>query len=227
MNTSDGIQIAIAVVLAATLLAVIWYASEARKQALASVEMAKAMRDQSLADDRPFLLIEVKDLGSTQFSEAPAEEEGPNPLAGYPVFLRYRLFNAGRGPAKEIGTSIRHPGARYEGSSKDVLRAGDSWDVEITLQGETLALITDSFAESPSKGLNDFLVKAGAPPLEAGYDCGIVVRYTDIHDLAYLTFLRFGMISVTDNVRKTITSRTITPVEQRVVPVTALNGRLG
>ncbi len=227
MTPSDWIQVGIASVLTVTLLVVLWYAWETRKQAAASVQMAKAMREQTLAEDRPFLLVEVMDVSSTRFAAPDAEEEGPNPLAGYPVFLRYRLFNAGRGPAKEIGTSIRHPNARYEGSSKDVLRAGDSWDVEITLQNEAAALITDSFAESPSRGLNDFLVEVGAPPLEAGYDCGVVVRYTDIHDLAYLTFLRFGMIAVTDNVRRIVTSRTIRPIEQRVVPTHAQNGGLG
>lgn len=216
MTTSDWIQISVAGVLTATLVAILWYAWETRKQARASVQMADAVREQTLAADRPFLLVEVPRLESTEFLESPSDAE-PDPHAGYPKGLVYRVFNAGRGPAKEIGTSIRHPSARYKGGGKDVLRPGDTWDVGIELQGEAAALIEDSFDESPPKGLNDFLVRAAAPALEPGYDCGVVVTYTDIHDRRYLTYLRFGMIAVTDNVRKVVTSRTIKPAEQRIL----------
>lgn len=218
MTNSDWIQIGVAGVLTATLVAVLWYAWETRKQAKASVQMADAMREQTLAADRPFLLVEVPRLEATEFLESPSDSQPePDPHAGYPKGLVYRVFNAGRGPAKEIGTSIRHPSARYKGNSKDVLRPGDTWDVGIELQGEAAALIADSFDESPPKGLNDFLVRAGAPALEAGYDCGIVVTYTDIHDRTYATYLRFGMIAVTDEVHKVVKSRTIMPAEQRIL----------
>lgn len=206
-------------VLTLTLIAVIFYARETRRQADGSVRMAEAMHEQTLSADRPFLLIEVPSLEATEFLASPELDAGLDPHSGYPKRLAYRVFNAGRGPAKEIGTSIRHPAARYEGHARDVLRSGDTWEVKIELQAEAAAHIADSFEESPPKGLKAFLVRAGAAPLEEGYDCGIVVTYTDIHDRAYLTYLLFGMIATTDEVQKVVTSRVIRPAEQRVVPL--------
>lgn len=43
MNTGELIQIGVGVVLTLTLVAVLWYAWEARKQAAASSKMAEAM----------------------------------------------------------------------------------------------------------------------------------------------------------------------------------------
>ena len=69
MTTDEWIQIAVAGVLTATLVLVLWYAWETRRQAKASVQMAMAMREQVLAADRPFLLIEVPGPESTEFAE--------------------------------------------------------------------------------------------------------------------------------------------------------------
>ena len=52
MNAGDGIQIGVAVVLAVTLLAVLYYARQTQKQAEATVKMADAARDQAEASAR-------------------------------------------------------------------------------------------------------------------------------------------------------------------------------
>lgn len=189
-----------------------------REQANATAKMAQEMREQSLAADRPYLLVDIPRLDCIEFKEPAARQDGqPDPHIGFPTEIVYRVFNAGKGPAKEIGTSIRHPAVRYQGVSKDVLRSGDSWDVAIEPQAEAAALIADSFEESAPKGLSDYLERCGAVPLEPGYDCGIVVTYADINEQQYVTYLRFGMIAVTDEVRKKVTSRTIRPYEQRIL----------
>jgi hypothetical protein len=38
---------------------------------------------------------------------------------------------------------------------------------------------------------------------------------------SYLTYLRFGRIATTDNIRKVVTSRTIKPAEQRILTLPA------
>lgn len=55
MTADEGIQTYIAAILTLTLLAVGWYAWEARKQATASLEMAREMRETRYADLLPVL----------------------------------------------------------------------------------------------------------------------------------------------------------------------------
>ncbi|MEX2159040.1 MAG: hypothetical protein WEB04_06510 [Dehalococcoidia bacterium] len=222
MNAGEWIDLTVAAVTAATLLVVLWYTWETRRQASASARMADAMSEQTRSADRATLLIEIPRLDTTEFMEFAVDSEAePDPHAGYPESLTFRVSNVGRGPAKFLGASIRHPNARYKAANKDVLRQGDTWDVRIALHSHGVMLIADSLAESSPKGLRDFLMRIGAPPSPPGYDCGIAVTYADAQDKTYVTYMQFGMIAVTDCVRKVVESRLIMSADQRTIALQA------
>jgi len=121
MNTGDWIQV---FVLAATLLAVLWYAWEARKQAKASARIAEEAREQRLLTTRPILLLSPV-----------AEEQGwdgdiardiirlalPGPLAdATPV----RIVNVGTGVAVEVKVPYELPAQNPAEAVIDYLPAG-------------------------------------------------------------------------------------------------------
>ena len=98
MNVSDGIQIGVAGVLALTFLAVLWYAWEARRQAKASGEMAREMREQRLEGVRPVLSVSCK-LYDGKVGKDPSVE--------------VRLRNVGPGVALQIECVFDHPRFAY------------------------------------------------------------------------------------------------------------------
>ena len=190
------------------------------EQAKAATKMSAEVREQTLQSDRPYLLIEAQGPASVDFGEPEDDESRADPHSGWPQFMEFRVFNAGRGPAKEIGTTIHHPGTRYRGRSKDVLPPGEFWEVKVEVDEPHVVAITDSFGESPPRGLDEFLQWVGVPKVEPdSYSCGIVVTYVDIHESHYITYLRFGMIATTDMIRRTVLTRGIRPVEQRMFPL--------
>ena len=195
--------------------------NNATKQAKASVKMAEEMRAQRLDVDRPYLLIEVPRLRDVEWREVGiAEDSEPHPYSAYPKLFVCRVFNAGRGPAKEIVATALQTLVAYDKERKDVLAPGDSWDVALRAS-ESLAYIEDAFSEPRSRGIDDWMRNQGidSPSIGQAYDCGLVVGCTDIHDRPWATYLKFGLMSTTDNVRKVVTSRTLVPVEHRIIPV--------
>jgi hypothetical protein len=113
MNAGDGIQIGVGVVLTLTLLAVCWYAWEARKQAAASVETAHEMRQQRLAGVQPVVVISVHSATRSR-------------IAG-------TLVNVGSGPSFDLSFCLQSvDGGRDvdQGGEIQVLRPGDAQPVE-------------------------------------------------------------------------------------------------
>ena len=109
MDVSDVVQIALVIVLTATLGAVLWYACETRKQAKASADMAKEMREQRLAEDEPWLILDITDQKFADYHEwdehanmlrhkVTGEEIVPWPLPDCTI----RLHNDGRRAAINI-----------------------------------------------------------------------------------------------------------------------------
>jgi len=108
MNTGDGIQIGVAVVLTLTLLAVCWYAWEARKQAAASVEMAQEMRQQRLIGVQPIVVPLALLVGNRD--------------------IQAIVANVGSGPSFDLSfclQSLDTGNEVDEGSGAQVLKAGD------------------------------------------------------------------------------------------------------
>jgi hypothetical protein len=100
MNAGDGIQIGVGVVLALTLVAVVWYGWQARKQAEASARMAEEMREQRLLTTRPILLLSpVAQEAGTGTAEEGLRLALPGPL---PDTTPVRIINIGPGMAVEI-----------------------------------------------------------------------------------------------------------------------------
>ena len=115
MSSGDATQIAVAVVLTLTLAGVLWYASEARKQAKASVKMAREMREQRLSQGEPnvFIKLEATSPGSLVYIAADTPKEV---LQSFPEEVDFTLTNYGPGVALELdaivhfkeGTSFRY-----------------------------------------------------------------------------------------------------------------------
>ena len=96
MNAGDGIQIGVAVVLAVTLLAVLYYARQTQKQAEATVKMADAARDQAEASAR------IAEAALRPVMTLWAEDHPPESLAGAEVSYTVGYKNIGNGPALNI-----------------------------------------------------------------------------------------------------------------------------
>lgn len=100
-----------------------------KEQANASAEMARAMREERLAADRPYILVEF-------FGPTPLALEGARmlePSGGedwnkdYAMKRAYELINVGQGPAKDIETSVVHSAMPYGARRKATLRPGGGW----------------------------------------------------------------------------------------------------
>lgn len=194
-------------------------AEEMREQAEASVEMAREMREQRLDADRPRLLIETLNLDAVEWHEVGAGTDAePEPELAYPKRLVCRVHNDGRGPAKELRATLLQPLVAYNELTKDVLRPGDFWEVSLTAS-EALGLLHEGFTGEAPLGMEQWMHQNRIQSRAYGdaYDCGIVVGCTDIHDRKWATYLKFGLISTTDKVRKVVTSRILKTIEHRIV----------
>jgi len=219
-DNSGAVQAVATVILVAVTLAYVLLTRSinrnAAKQADASRKMADEMHKQGLDADRPYLLIEAQSLGNVQWKEVESlDAADADPCSAYPKAMSCLILNAGRGPAKEVAVGAIHPLVAYQGMRKDVLAPGESWVVSL-VASESLAYI--ALDDSP-KGINAWMVSQGidSPSLGESYDFGLIVRCTDIHDRVWATYLRFGLASSTDVVRGIVTSRTLYPIEHRIV----------
>lgn len=103
LNASDGIQIGLGVVLTLTLLAVFWYAWEARKQSKATVQMAKEMVESRHGSVLPFMdFVTERGRGVEVIAEALRIQEG-----NLPETFHGRMENIGFGPALDLKFQIK------------------------------------------------------------------------------------------------------------------------
>ena len=123
MTTGEWIQISVGVVLTLTLLAVCWYAWEARKQAKASARMAEEMRRQRLSVSQPVVVVRI-----LRVDELPSRHT-----------VRLRATNAGNGPAIRVRRTVSHPSLRVSNGAKEhtqewsVLLANEEQDMTFVL----------------------------------------------------------------------------------------------
>ena len=187
-------------------------AEATRLQAEASQVIAEEAKEQRRDVDKPYLLLEIPQLANLEWEDLSAPGD-PDPHNAYPKALVCRLHNAGRGPAKQVYVTILQPLARYRALGKDVLMPGISCDLGIEADKFATAFET----ESPM----GFLAWAEEQQVEidseSAYDCAAVAFCTDIHERRWATFVRFGMVSTTDNVRKRVDSRELFPIDHRIV----------
>jgi hypothetical protein len=222
LNDNSGAVQAIAVGVLAVVTAVYavlrWLvAGAARRQADASGEMAREMHEQSLSMDRAYLLIEMENLGSLEWREI---NEGVQDLGGpydaYPELVRCRVYNAGRGPAKEVCVTFVHPSMTYKIVPRDVLRSGDSTQVGIEALPTVAGWKRED--EKPILGWTGWMEEmTGQKSADARYDCAVVATWRDIHDESWCSFLKFGLMGTKSIVDNAWTSRTLKPEELRVL----------
>jgi hypothetical protein len=176
--------------------------------------MAREIREQRLAQDRPDLLIDP--LGLSGWYEPEAEDQN-RALHAYPSAIDCRVHNAGRHAAKEVSLTIVHPGALYEQKTTGLLLPGDTWATQIRAD-RLLQRISD---RSP-QGLSEWLaVNAQRRPKASGssYDTGAVVSYRDIHDVVWATYLVLELIEATGPIKGDITERVVSTGRQRIIRV--------
>jgi hypothetical protein len=218
MSTGEWVQVSVAAVLAATLLAVLWYGWQARRQAEASVKMAEEMREQRLSQDRPKLLAELGQLDALEWEVGEAGVDETPAVAAHPKSMTYCVQNFGEGPAKEVVTTLLHPRASFSVEKAALLSPHESWCVRVTATKAETAL-REAIRGSKAPGMKEWMRSEGLSSryYDGLYDCGLVVWYTDIQDRRWATYVNFGLIYRTDEVRKVIESRTLVPLEHRIV----------
>ena len=225
LNDNSGAVQAIAVVVLIIVTAV--YAAAARRQADANVrmaedsrKMAEEAREQRLDLDRPYLLIEVLGLEQIEWQQVKvAEDAEPDPCAAYPKAVACRIYNAGRGPAKEIMVTLLQPLVTFETQKKDVLEPGGCWDTRVEAAPLVGRLREMRTGEQPL-GIEGWMKIHGIDSRCYGdpYGCGLMVGCTDIHDRRWATYSKFTLIlTEVSTMGKRVTERTLVPVEHRIV----------
>lgn len=155
--------------------------------------MVREMRQQRLAEDRPYLLIDVANAGELEWHEPKGEEEQAKFwLHTYPLSLVCRIHNAGRHVAKEVEVTALHPGVWFAARGKGFLLPGDTWETDV----KSSMSLTHIMGGEPL-GLSKWLEAHGASLPEPGagqYDAGVVAFYRDIHNVDWATCLVFTLI---------------------------------
>jgi len=159
--------------------------------------MANEVREQTLAQDRPDLLLDVAPVG--RWHEPGPDEEPPpaNPWQHtYPAAFDCRVHNAGRHAAKEVTITIIHPGVLFKGQRKGFLVPGDTWG-EVVEASPALQYL----AEREPQGLREWLAqngKASHRPIRTVWNTGAVACYRDIHNRVWAMYLVLGLAEITD-----------------------------
>jgi hypothetical protein len=169
--------------------------------------MARELREQTLAQDRPDLLIDIVEIREPDWYLREAQDEKSRaevePYAHHDVACR--IHNAGRHAAKEVAVTVMHPNVTFDAPRKGFLLPGDTWEVSVGAHREA------PHDEEPC-GLikwraeqGDHIPKPELPP-EPSFpasvvyipmgDTGVVVCYRDIHDTDWATYLTFRLIKI-------------------------------
>jgi hypothetical protein len=195
LNAGDGIQIGVAVVLTLTLLAVCWYAWEARKQAKASVRMAEEMREQRLAEDRPHLLIGLTDWEPGGWEGRPSE--GETVQDSHPSKVTLVVRNVGRGPAKDLVATAVHPKKIFSDVRRGfLLQEVTPW--EFSLSPDILGQFLAARRRLPFPTLGEWLADHGVHPQPPVHSpLGVVVEYRDIYERRWVSYLELDYESDT------------------------------
>jgi len=193
LNDNTGAVQAISVAVLALVTAVYawrtWTISTASdRQAKASVEMTREMREQRLSQDKPILVLDIlREKTREAWEWDNQSEQWIDPESGLasrdwrlpPLVIR--VYNAGRGAAVQPGVTFFHPPEQYDIRRRGSLLAGEAWEVrlpptpmsenlkpapwEIDLR-EQLGAPTDAWAVALCKDING---KAWASALYVGW----------------------------------------------------------
>ncbi len=188
LNDNTGAVQAIAVV--ALVIATAFYAwrtwsisSATEKQAEASVEMAKEMREQRMAEDEPVLILDIVGQELPPYLHWHAEWEvlmneqtnevvSPWPLPQCTV----RVHNAGRGAAVSVEACYLQSDKYYFHSRRGLLLKGESNNLE--LSG------FPAFYGGRSSWEKVALSQLGAPK-----PAFVIARYEDVHGRSWVSYL--------------------------------------
>jgi len=213
LNDNSGAVQAIAVVVLVVVTSLYWWA--ARQQAKASVKMAQEMRDQRLAEDQPYILLELL-AQQWETNEIPlAEPKGRTIADLWPQTVKLQFTNVGRGPAKHVEVRLLHPKVVFWRSHKDRLLLGETWEEElseasIVLPGETPLRLSDWLQREQAQ-----LEYSGSPNMAA------VVIYEDLHDRRWATYLELhyetDVSSAGPDDYEAVLSCWVSPGNQRIV----------
>jgi len=189
--------------------------------------MARELREQTLAQDRPDLLIDIAEirepdwyLREAQREESQAEVE---PYAHPDVVCR--IHNAGRHVAKELAVTVVDPHVTYNAPRKGFLLPGHTWEITVGAhreapdEGETCGLSKwraeqgdDVPKPDPPMPESSFPTKG---PLFPFPDIGVVLYYRDMHDVDWATYLQYMRVMSCDAITHKIVGRHVILGDQR------------
>lgn len=178
-----------------------------------TLRMARELREQTLAQDRPDLLIDIVEAREPECyrREAQGEESQAKvePYA-YPDLI-CRIHNAGRHAAKEVAVTVMHPNVAFHAPRKGFLLPEGTWETSIV-----------AYREAPDDlepwGLSQWAAAQDEhfpKPDFAALDTGVVVYYRDIHDVDWATYLHFNMAILHDATDGKLISREVILGDQR------------
>jgi hypothetical protein len=180
-----------------------WYAKRTghmaeatRRQADASAEMVREMREQRLSEERPNLLLHVENADRLNWA-FPHGAGSEDIYAMYPTALTCTVHNAGRAPAKELSLTLLHPHMGFQTVWKGYLLVNETWTPHPFVEAAPLA---QALSGEEPVSLSAWLRKQGAEPNPVGdsYDAALVVAYRDIGGLPWATYLILGLSTRTD-----------------------------
>jgi hypothetical protein len=191
LNTNSGAVQAFAVLALVVITAVYAYFTK---------RMASEMRDQTLAQDRPDLLIDIEKpevLEWRRLKELDEEWASGPWLYVCPASLTCRVHNAGRHAAKEVRIGFRHPSVAFQIEEKGFLLPGETWVVRLEADPIIEREIDDLWPPEII-GLREWLKRQGQGHTEDDGDAGVIVFYCDIHDKKWATYLALDIWLRTD-----------------------------
>jgi hypothetical protein len=180
-----------------------WYAKRTghmaeatRRQADASAEMVREMREQRLSEERPNLLLHVERPDQLNWT-FPHGAGSDDIYSMYPTAVTCTVHNAGRAPAKELTLTLLHPHMGFEIVRKGYLLVNESWIPEPMVLADPLG---QALSGQEPVALSEWLERQGATrdPVGDNYNAALVVGYRDISGLPWATYLILGLSTRTD-----------------------------
>lgn len=176
--------------------------------------MARELREQTLAQDRPGLLIDLANAEEIEWHEPKGEEEQADPwLHMHPKTFICRIHNAGRHAAKEVAVTVMHPSVTYDAPRKGFLLPEDTWETSVRCVPSVRGVLEPC-------GLSKWVEAQGPtvpkPPPTLS-DTGVVVYYRDIHDVDWATYLVFVVVKAREVLTQEETAREVLVRDQRLI----------
>lgn len=154
-------------------------------------EIANSAREQLLSEARPYIVLrlekEVIDWGKT------------DPDTGLPSEFKVEVRNVGKGPAINLRAFLWKPDVRLMAITKGYLAYDECWSATINRTDILLGLSEEERNELESSK-QDSILPDIKKVVGEDYEAVVAVRYDDIHNRSWLSYLCLARGSVRDEI---------------------------